>query len=139
MSSTEGMKMADPKMYAVIETGGKQYRVIAGLKIKVDEIEADVGSEIVVDRVLAVCSSNKGMSVGAPWLQDASVNMRVLSHGKHKKVRIFKLRKRKHYRKQQGSRKGFTELLVSRIAAYGEVSSAPFLEEKSSSASEAEA
>ncbi len=103
-------------MYAVIKTGGKQYRVAAGEKIKVEQIAADVGQEIVIDQVLAV-GSGAELKVGTPLVSGASVKATIVAHGKHDKVRIFKLRRRKHYQKRQGHRQQFTELLIGSIAA----------------------
>ena len=103
-------------MYAVIKTGGKQYRVVAGEKIKVEQIAADVGQEITIDQVLAVGNGGE-LQVGAPLVAGATVVAKVLSHGKHDKVRIFKMRRRKHYQKRQGHRQQFTELQIGAIAA----------------------
>ena len=103
-------------MYAVIKTGGKQYRVATGEKVKVEKIVADVGQEVLLDRVLAV-GSGAALSVGAPWVAGASVVARVLSQGRHDKVRIFKMRRRKHYQKRQGHRQAFTELEIGAINA----------------------
>lgn len=103
-------------MYAVIKTGGKQYKVAAGEKIKVEQIAADVGQEIVIDQVLAV-GSGAGLTVGSPWVTGASVKATVLAQGKHDKVHIFKMRRRKHYRKSQGHRQTFTELQISAVTA----------------------
>lgn len=103
-------------MYAVIKTGGKQYKVAAGENIKVELIAADVGQEVVLDQVLAV-GSGADLKLGAPWVSGASVKATVVAQGRHDKVRIFKMRRRKHYRKQQGHRQNFTELFVSRIAS----------------------
>ena len=103
-------------MYAVIKTGGKQYRVASGDKIKVEQIAADIGQEITLDQVLAV-GNGSDLKVGAPLLSGATVKVKVLSHGKHEKVRIFKLRRRKHYQKHQGHRQSYTELEVGAIAA----------------------
>ena len=96
-------------MYAVIKTGGKQYRVAAGEKIKVEQIAADVGQEIVLDQVLAV-GNGAELKIGTPLVSGASVKATVVAQGKHDKVRIFKLRRRKHYIKHQGHRQQFTEL-----------------------------
>jgi large subunit ribosomal protein L21 len=85
-------------MYAVIKTGGKQYRVASGDKIKVEQIAADIGQEITIDQVLAV------------------VKATIVAHGKHDKVRIFKMRRRKHYQKHQGHRQQYTELQIGDIA-----------------------
>jgi large subunit ribosomal protein L21 len=103
-------------MYAVIKTGGKQYRVAAGEKIKVEQIAADVGQEIVIDQVLAV-GSGAELKVGTPLVSGAAVSVTVLAHGKHDKVSIFKMRRRKHYQKRQGHRQQFTELLIGAISA----------------------
>ncbi len=103
-------------MYAVIKTGGKQYRVAAGEKIKVEQIAADVGQEIVIDQVLAV-GNGAELKVGTPLVSGATVTVTVISHGKHDKVRIFKMRRRKHYQKRQGHRQQFTELQIGAIKA----------------------
>lgn len=103
-------------MYAVIKTGGKQYKVAAGEKIKVEQIAAEVGQEIVIDQVLAVGNGNE-LKVGTPLVAGASVKATVVAHGKHDKVRIFKLRRRKHYKKSQGHRQNYTELQISAVAA----------------------
>jgi large subunit ribosomal protein L21 len=103
-------------MYAVIKTGGKQYRVAAGEKIKVEQIPGEVGQEVTIDRVLAL-GSGADLSVGSPWIVGANVVARVLAQGRHDKVRIFKMRRRKHYQRRQGHRQAFTELEISAINA----------------------
>ena len=103
-------------MYAVIKTGGKQYRVAAGDKIKVEQIAADEGKEITLDQVLAI-GNGDNLTVGAPLVSGATVVAKVVAHGKHDKVRIFKMRRRKHYQKRQGHRQQFTELEIVAIAA----------------------
>ena len=103
-------------MYAVIKTGGKQYKVAAGEKIKVEKIAADVGQEVVIDQVLAV-GNGAELQVGSPLVAGASVNATVLAQGKHDKVRIFKMRRRKHYRKSQGHRQTYTELQINAVSA----------------------
>ena len=102
-------------MYAVIKTGGKQYRVASGEKIKVEQIAADVGQEIVIDQVLAV-GNGSDIKIGTPLVSGASVTVTVLSHGLHDKVHIFKMRRRKHYQKGQGHRQQFTVLQIGAIA-----------------------
>ncbi len=101
-------------MYAVIKTGGKQYKVAAGEKIKVEQIAADVGQEIVLEQVLAV-GDGASLTVGTPLVAGASVKATVVAHGRHDKLRIFKMRRRKHYRKHGGHRQGFTELQIGAI------------------------
>ena len=103
-------------MYAVIKTGGKQYKVAAGEKIKVEQIAADVGQEVVIDQVLAV-GNGAELQVGAPWVAGATVKATVVAHGRHDKVRIFKMRRRKHYQRHGGHRQQFTELSISSINA----------------------
>ena len=103
-------------MYAVIKTGGKQYKVATGEKLKVEQIPADVGTEIVIDQVLAV-GEGEQLSVGAPLVSGATVSAKILSHGRHDKVRIFKMRRRKHYQKRQGHRQNYTELFIAKIAS----------------------
>ena len=83
-------------MYAVVKTGGKQYKVAAGEKIKVEQIAADIGQEIKIDQVLAL-GNGSDLKIGAPLVSGATVTVKVVSHGKHDKVRIFKMRRRKHY------------------------------------------
>jgi large subunit ribosomal protein L21 len=101
-------------MYAVIKTGGKQYRVAVGEKLKVEQIAADVGQEIVIDQVLAV-GNGEGIKVGTPLVSGATVTATVVSHGRGDKVRIFKMRRRKHYQKRQGHRQNYTELQIGSI------------------------
>jgi large subunit ribosomal protein L21 len=102
-------------MYAVVKTGGKQYRVSAGEKIKVEQITAEVGSEVVLGEVLLVADGD-AVRLGAPLLDGASVKAKVLAHGRGDKVRIFKMRRRKHYRKTQGHRQNYTEIEITGIA-----------------------
>jgi len=103
-------------MYAVIKTGGKQYRVSAGEKVRIETIEADVGAEVVLDQVLMVGEGDK-VSVGKPLIAGAAVKATVVSHGRGEKVRIFKHRRRKHYKKQAGHRQNYTEIQISGISA----------------------
>ena len=103
-------------MYAVIKTGGKQYRVAAGEKIKVEQIAADVGQEIVIDQVLAV-GNGAELKVGTPLVSGATVKATVVAHGRGEKARLLKMRRRKHYQKRQGPRQNFTELQIAAISA----------------------
>jgi large subunit ribosomal protein L21 len=103
-------------MYAVIKTGGKQYRVCAGQKLKVEQRPAEVGAEITLDQVLMV-GEGESVKVGAPLVAGATVKCTVVSHGRHDKVKIFKMRRRKHYQKHQGHRQNYTELRIDTIAA----------------------
>ena len=101
-------------MYAVVKTGGKQYRVVAGDKLKVEQIPADVGAEVILDQVLLV-GEGDNVRLGQPVLAGASVQATVVSHGRHDKVKIFKMRRRKHYQKHQGHRQNYTELKIDTI------------------------
>jgi large subunit ribosomal protein L21 len=101
-------------MYAVIKTGGKQYRVSAGEKLKVEQISADIGATITFNEVLAV-GAGADLVVGAPLVSGAKVDASVVEHGRGDKVRIFKLRRRKHYKRQMGHRQNFTEVFISAI------------------------
>jgi large subunit ribosomal protein L21 len=102
-------------MYAVIKTGGKQYRVAPGEKIKVEQLPADIGSQIAVD-VLLIADGDK-VSIGAPLLAGAKVEATVVSHGRHDKVHIFKMRRRKHYQRHGGHRQNYTEIEIGAISA----------------------
>jgi len=103
-------------MYAVIKTGGKQYKVVAGEKYKVEQIPADIGSEITLDQVLAVGAGDT-IRFGAPMVEGATVLATVVAQGRHDKVKIFKMRRRKHYQKRQGHRQNYTELQIVSINA----------------------
>src|SRR5438045_237008 len=103
-------------MYAVIKTGGKQYRVSIGEKLKIESIPADVGAEVVLDQVLMV-GEGEAVKLGTPVLTGATVKSTVLSHGRGEKIRIFKMRRRKHYRKTQGHRQNYTEIRIDAINA----------------------
>ena len=103
-------------MYAVIKTGGKQYKVAAGEKLKIEQIPAEIGSEITLDQVLAV-GEGASLKLGDPLVNGAAVMTTVVSQGRHDKVTIFKMRRRKHYQKHQGHRQNFTEILINTIKA----------------------
>lgn len=103
-------------MYAVVKTGGKQYRVNSGDKIKVEKLDVEVGGTIALDEVLMV-NDGKKTAIGTPLVDGAKVQATVLSHGRGDKVMIFKFRRRKHYRKTQGHRQSFTEIQIDSIAA----------------------
>ena len=102
-------------MYAVVKTGGKQYRVAAGEKLRIETISGDVGSEVVLDQVLMLADGDT-VTVGTPLISGASVKATVLAHGRADKVRIFKLRRRKHYQKRQGHRQNYTEIKIETIS-----------------------
>ena len=101
-------------MYAVIKSGGKQYRVEAGKPVRIESLAAEVGASIAFEEVLLV-GSGDGVKIGAPLLSGAKVKGTVLAHGRGDKVRIFKLRRRKHYQKSQGHRQNYTEVRIDDI------------------------
>ena len=103
-------------MYAVIKTGGKQYRVQSGEKLKIELIPAEVGAQVNLDQVLMVADGD-AITFGGPLVDGAKVVATVLAHGRHDKVKIFKMRRRKHYQKHQGHRQGFTEVQIDTITA----------------------
>jgi len=103
-------------MYAVIKTGGKQYRIQVGEKLKVEQLDAESGSELVIDQVLMVADGDQ-VSMGTPLVDGATVSATVLGQGRHDKIRIFKMRRRKHYQKHQGHRQNYTEIQITGISA----------------------
>lgn len=103
-------------MYAVIKTGGKQYRVSAGETLKIETVAGDVGSAVVLDKVLMVGEGDK-VTFGKPLLSGASVKATIVSHGRADKVKIFKMKRRKHYQKHQGHRQNYTEIRIDGISA----------------------
>ena len=101
-------------MYAVIQTGGKQYRVKSGEQLKIESLAAEIGSAVSFDNVLML-GEGDGARVGAPFLAGAKVKATVVAQGRGEKVRIFKMRRRKHYAKTQGHRQSFTEVRIDEI------------------------
>lgn len=102
-------------MYAVIKTGGKQYRVEPGDKLRVESLDVEEGDTINLDSVLMV-GDGDNISVGTPELAGATVSATVMSHGRGKKIDIIKFRRRKHYRRQMGHRQNYTELKIEGIS-----------------------
>ena len=103
-------------MYAVIETGGKQHRVVEGEIVKVEKMEVDTGSTVKFDRVLLV-GEGESIKVGVPVVDGANVSAEVLNHGRSDKVMILKFKRRKHHLKRQGHRQWFTELKIKKISS----------------------
>jgi large subunit ribosomal protein L21 len=101
-------------MYAVIKSGGKQYRVESGAQLRVEALAAAVGAAVSFDEVLLV-GAGDGVKVGAPLVSGAQVKATVLAHGRGEKLKIFKLRRRKHYQKTQGHRQSYTEVRIDDI------------------------
>ena len=103
-------------VYAVIKAGGKQYRVSAGEKLKVEKLRAEVGSELVLQDVLLI-GDGQSLKVGTPVLKGASVKAKVVSHGLADKVMSFKMRRRKNSKRHRGHRQGFTEIQITGISS----------------------
>lgn len=112
-------------MYAVVETGGKQYRVAIGDKLKVEKLDVEEGTTIELDRVLM--TSNDGeVTVGSPLVDGTAVGATVLGQGRGEKIKVYKFKRRKKYRRTQGHRQSYTELEITSIgAATGEAKAAP--------------
>ncbi|HEX6833785.1 MAG TPA: 50S ribosomal protein L21 [Rudaea sp.] len=102
-------------MYAVIKTGGKQYRVMQGETLRVEKLDGDVGAAVKFEEILLV-GEGDGISVGAPFVAGASVAATIKSHGRADKVRIIKFRRRKHHQKQMGHRQHYTEIEITGIS-----------------------
>ncbi len=102
-------------MYAVIESGGKQYRVEEGDTVRVERLTAAPGASVMLDRVLVV-ADGPTVEVGAPRVSGATVMATVVGHGRGKKIIVFKYRSKAHYRRKQGHRQGFTTLKIEKIA-----------------------
>jgi large subunit ribosomal protein L21 len=105
-------------MYAVIKTGGKQYRVTEGETLKVEKLDAEEGAAVEFDQVLMIADGDQ-IQVGAPYVEGARVTATVQAQGRGPKVLIVKFRRRKHYRKTQGHRQSYTELKIGGISGAG--------------------
>jgi large subunit ribosomal protein L21 len=103
-------------MYAVIETGGKQYRVAEGDKVRVEKLDAETGASIDIDKVLMIADGGQ-IRLGKPFIEGTKVTAEITSHGRNDKVKIIKFRRRKHHLKRQGHRQWFTELKITGISA----------------------
>lgn len=102
-------------MYAVIKTGGKQYRVTEGETLKVEKLDIDAGSSIEIDEVLMIADGDK-VQIGAPYVKGGKVVATIKSHGRGKKIEIIKFKRRKHHDKRTGHRQGYTELEITGIS-----------------------
>ena len=105
-------------MFAIVETGSKQYRVSPGEVIQVEKLPVDVGAEAELDRVILL-NQDGSVQVGSPYLDGAKVKAQVLRHGRGKKILVMKYKKRKNYRRKLGHRQSFTELKVTDIVTGG--------------------
>lgn len=101
-------------MYAVIKSGGKQYRVAAGDTVKIESLQGDVGQQLKLTDVLTIADGDN-VRLGAPFVAGAAVLATVLGHGRHEKITIFKMQRRKHFQKHGGHRQNYTELRIDSI------------------------
>jgi large subunit ribosomal protein L21 len=103
-------------MYAVFQTGGKQFRAEPGAKLRIPTLEAEPGDTVTFDQILLAGGEDADVRVGQPMVDGASVTAEVLRHGRTKKVIVFKRKRRKGYRRKQGHRQGFTEIRIDEVA-----------------------
>jgi len=103
-------------MFAVIETGGKQYKVQEGDVLRVEKLAVEEGSTVVLDKVLAV-EKDGDFKVGTPVVDGAKVTLKVMEHGKGKKIIVFKYKAKKNYRRKNGHRQPYTKVVVEKIEA----------------------
>lgn len=102
-------------MYAVIQTGGKQYRVEEGTTLKIEKLTSDKGDDVAFDKVLMIHSDTE-TTIGQPYIECGKVTAKVVSQGRHKKIKIIKFKRRKQYMKQMGHRQSFTEVQITGIS-----------------------
>lgn len=102
-------------MYAVIQTGGKQYKVSEGDVLKVEKLAAEPGEKLVLDQVLMFNDDNGNLKVGDPLVTGAKITAEVIEQGRHKKIIVYKYKKRKNYRRKQGHRQAFTKIKIEKI------------------------
>jgi len=110
----KGYSIREAKVYAIIQTGGKQYRVAPGDVLRVERLPGEQGDQVVLDQVLLV-GDDQELKVGQPWLENASVRGQILRQGKAKKVLVYKKKRRKNYRRRQGHRQLYTALQIQEI------------------------
>lgn len=103
-------------MYAIIETGGKQYRAEEGKTIRVEKLPSEKGETVKFDRVLMLVNGEE-TKVGNPYLEDCEVEGQIVRNGRSKKITVFKFKRKKNYRRKQGHRQPFTEVLISKVSA----------------------
>jgi len=109
------LKLGEGIMYAIVETGGKQYRVEAGTTIQVERLPGDVGAQIELSKVCLV-HGDAGILVGQPLIDGAKVTAEIVRQGRTRSITVFKKKRRKNYRRTRGHRQGFTQLLIRNIA-----------------------
>ena len=103
-------------MYAVFQTGGKQFRAEAGTRLRVPSLDVEPGDSVTFDRILLAGDGEDSVQVGTPVVEGASVKAEVIRHGRGDKIIVFKRKRRKGYRKKQGHRQNFTEIRIDKVA-----------------------
>ena len=103
-------------MYAVFQTGGKQFRAEPGMRLRIPSLQAEAGETVTFDHVLLAGDGDSDVRVGAPTVEGAAVKAEVLRHGRTDKITVFKRKRRKGYRRKQGHRQDFTEIRVAEVA-----------------------
>ncbi len=101
-------------MYAIVETGGKQYRMSVGNVYQLEKLDGEIGTEVIFDKVLALVENGE-TAVGKPFLETVTVRARIIAHGKGKKIIVFKYKPKKNYRRKQGHRQPFTRVIVEQV------------------------
>jgi large subunit ribosomal protein L21 len=114
LGTGESKKCGGVLMYAVIQTGGKQYKVAVGEILKVEKLAGVAGDKLTLDQVLMVKDEN-GIKIGAPLLKDARITVEVIEQGRAKKIIVYKYKKRKNYRRKQGHRQSYTKIIIEKI------------------------
>lgn len=102
-------------MFAVIQTGGKQYKIAEGETVKVEKLDAVAGDKVTLDQVLMLKDDNGATKIGDPLVKGAKITAQVLEQGRGKKITVYKYKKRKNQRKKQGHRQAYTKLLIEKI------------------------
>lgn len=101
-------------MYAVVQSGGKQYQVTPGRVVKLEKLPGAIGSPVTLDQVM-LCADGEDVRIGQPWLDGTTVRGRIVEQGRHRKIIVFKHKRRKDYRKKQGHRQHYTAVLIEGI------------------------
>lgn len=106
-------------MFAIVDIAGFQEKVSEGLKLRVPTLSEEEGKTVTFDKVLLLAKSDSDVKIGTPTVSGASVEVKILSHGRGEKIRVFKMKRRKRYRRTQGHRQDFTQIEVTKIKATG--------------------
>jgi len=102
-------------VYALIQTGGKQYKVNEGTILQIEKVAGEAGDNLVLDQILMINDENGNVTIGSPLVENAKVTAKILQQGRDKKVIVYKYKRRKNYRRKQGHRQPYTRLLIEKI------------------------